>query len=93
MTLNRFKTQGMAVCGHSGEPCGGLFGAFDDVHGPEGIAAGIALRRRINDLRSVSCDYPRDRRVAQVVGGRGGMKASEAGGGKRVARPSARKRG
>ena len=87
MTLNRFKSQGMAVSGHSGELSGGLFGLFDQVHGAEAIAAGIALRARINDLRSVPCDTLRDRRVTQVVGGRGGKKAPAAGGGKRVARP------
>jgi len=72
MTLNRFKSQGMAVSGNRGEPSGGLFGLFDDVHGAEAISAGIALRARINDLRSVPCDTLRDRRITQVVGGRGG---------------------
>jgi len=62
------KSQGKAVCGHCGEPSGGLWGLFDDVHGPESIAAGIALRRRINDLRSVPCDTQRRRRPAQVRG-------------------------
>ena len=86
------KSQGMAVSGHSGEPSGGLFGLFDQVHGPEAIAAGIALRRRINDLRSVPCDTPRDSRVAQVAGVAGGKESFGENYATRVARPRAKKR-
>jgi hypothetical protein len=92
MTSNRLKTQGKAVCGHCGEASGGLWGLFDDVHGQEAIAAGIALRRRINDLRSVPCDTLTISEGAQVTRGRGVRKPFWGPGGKRVARPSAKKR-
>jgi hypothetical protein len=91
MTSNRFKTQGKAVCGHFGEPFGGLFGAFDDVHGPEGITAGIALRARINGLRNAQSDTHRGRRVTQVVGAGRGKESFAEKYAARVAKPSARK--